>query len=97
MARAIAGQPRLLLLDEVMAGLNPSELEASIEVVRTVRDEAGVTIVWVEHVMRAVRALADHVAVLNFGSLLVQGPPSEVMDHPQVVEAYLGPGANGHA
>jgi ABC-type branched-subunit amino acid transport system ATPase component len=97
MARAVAGRPRLLLLDEVMAGLNPSELEASMQVVRTVRDGADVTIVWVEHVMRAVRALADHVAVLNFGQLLTQGSPEDVMRDEAVVEAYLGTGATGDA
>ena len=97
MARAVAGRPRLLLLDEVMAGLNPSELEASMQVVRTVRDGADVTIVWVEHVMRAVTALADHVAVLNFGQLLTQGSPQDVMRDEAVVEAYLGTGATGDA
>ncbi|HUG83616.1 MAG TPA: ABC transporter ATP-binding protein [Euzebya sp.] len=93
LARALAGRPRLLLLDEVMAGLNPSELEASMVTVRAVRDNAAVTVVWVEHVMRAVRALADEVAVLNFGQLLVTGAPSEVMTEPTVIEAYLGQGA----
>ena len=97
MARAIAGRPRLLLLDEVMAGLNPGELETSMQVVRTVRDGADVTVVWVEHVMRAVTALADHVAVLNFGQLLAQGTPDEVMRDDAVVEAYLGTGAADHA
>lgn len=97
MARAVAGRPQLLLLDEVMAGLNPGELEDSIQVVRTVRDRADVTIVWVEHVMRAVTALADHVAVLNFGQLLTQGTPDQVMRDDSVIEAYLGAGAAGHA
>ncbi len=97
MARAIAGRPRLLLLDEVMAGLNPSELETSMQVVRTVRDGADVTVVWVEHVMRAVTALADHVAVLNFGQLLAQGTPDQVMRDDAVIEAYLGAGAADHA
>lgn len=97
LARALAGQPRLLLLDEVMAGLNPGELEASMQVVRKVRDGADVTVVWVEHVMRAVTALADEVAVLNFGQLLAQGPPQEVMRDRGVIEAYLGQGAADHA
>ena len=95
LARAVAGRPRLLLLDEVMAGLNPGELEASMQVVRTVREGADVTVVWVEHVMRAVTALADHVAVLNFGQLLTQGPPDQVMRDDAVVEAYLGQPAGG--
>ncbi len=97
LARALAGQPRLLLLDEVMAGLNPGELEASMQVVRKVRDGSDVTVVWVEHVMRAVTALADEVAVLNFGQLLAQGPPQEVMRDRGVIEAYLGQGAADHA
>jgi ABC-type branched-subunit amino acid transport system ATPase component len=97
LGRAVAGRPTLLLLDEVMAGLNPGELEASMEVVRSVRDGADVTVVWVEHVMRAVTALADHVAVLNFGQLLAQGVPDDVMRDEAVVEAYLGQGASGHA
>lgn len=97
LARALAGEPKLLLLDEIMAGLNPTELEASMTVVRRVRDEAAVTVVWVEHVMRAVTALADHVAVLNFGRLLTQGRPDEVMRDRAVVEAYLGEGATDGA
>lgn len=92
LARALAGRPRLLLLDEVMAGLNPGELESSMAIVRRVRDEAGVTVVWVEHVMKAVRALAEHVAVLDHGQLLVEGDPETVMDDVRVVEAYLGEG-----
>jgi branched-chain amino acid transport system permease protein len=94
LARALAGRPRVLLLDEVMAGLNPAELEDAIAIIRRVRDEAEVTVVWVEHVMRAVTALADHVAVLNFGQLLTQGDPAAVMRDQRVVEAYLGTGAD---
>lgn len=90
LARALAGQPRLLLLDEVMAGLNPSEVQASVDLIRQVRDRTDVTVVWVEHVMRAVTALAERIAVLNFGQLLSQGEPEEVMGDPRVVEAYLG-------
>jgi ABC-type branched-subunit amino acid transport system ATPase component len=90
MARAIAGQPRLLALDEVMAGLNDAELEASIEIVRTIRDQFNVTIIWVEHVMKAVMRLAERTVVLNFGEVLTEGLPEDVMRHPAVVEAYLG-------
>ncbi len=93
LARAVAGNPRLLLLDEVMAGLNPGELEASIAIVRQLGDELDLTVVWVEHVMKAVRALADHVVVLNMGQLLAEGEPDEVMRNREVVEAYLGEGA----
>jgi ABC-type branched-subunit amino acid transport system ATPase component len=90
LARALAGRPRLLLLDEVMAGLNDTELHASIEIVRTARDELGVTVIWVEHVMKAVMRLAERVVVLNFGAVLVDGPPDVAMRDPQVVAAYLG-------
>ena len=90
LARAIAGQPRLLVLDEVMAGLNDAELEASIEIIRTIRDQFNVTIIWVEHVMKAVMSLAERTVVLNFGDVLTEGLPEDVMRHPAVVEAYLG-------
>jgi ABC-type branched-subunit amino acid transport system ATPase component len=90
LARAIAGQPRLLALDEVMAGLNDAELDASIEIIRTIRDQFNVTIIWVEHVMKAVMSLAERTLVLNFGNILTEGLPEDVMRHPAVVEAYLG-------
>jgi ABC-type branched-subunit amino acid transport system ATPase component len=90
LARAMAGQPRLLVLDEVMAGLNDAELEASIEIIRTIRDRFKVTIIWVEHVMKAVMSLAERTVVLNFGDVLTEGLPEDVMRHPAVVEAYLG-------
>jgi ABC-type branched-subunit amino acid transport system ATPase component len=92
LARAMAGQPRLLVLDEVMAGLNDAELEASIKIIRTIRDQFNVTIIWVEHVMKAVMSLAERTVVLNFGSVLTEGLPEAVMRHPAVVEAYLGKG-----
>jgi len=90
LARTIAGQPRLLVLDEVMAGLNDAELEASIEIIRMIRDQFNVTIIWVEHVMKAVMSLAERVVILNFGDVLTEGLPEEVMRHPAVVKAYLG-------
>jgi ABC-type branched-subunit amino acid transport system ATPase component len=92
MAKALAGRPRLLLVDEVMAGLNHVELEASIRVVRTARDALGTTIIWVEHVMKAVMSLAERVIVLNFGRMLAEGAPEVVMRNPDVIDAYLGEG-----
>jgi branched-chain amino acid transport system permease protein len=90
MAKALAGQPRVLLLDEVMAGLNEAELAASVEIVRNVRDRLGTAILWVEHVMSAVIQLAERAVVLNFGKVLAEGVPQVVMRDPEVVDAYLG-------
>jgi ABC-type branched-subunit amino acid transport system ATPase component len=90
LARAIAGQPRLLVLDEVMAGLNEAEVASSIGIVRAIRDKYAMTILWVEHVMQAVMSLAERVVVLNFGDVLTEGRPAEVLRHPAVVRAYLG-------
>jgi ABC-type branched-subunit amino acid transport system ATPase component len=92
MAKALAGRPRLLLVDEVMAGLNDAELAASVQIVRTARDTLGVTVIWVEHVMQAVMRLAERVIVLNFGRMLAEGEPGAVMRHPDVIDAYLGEG-----
>ena len=90
LARAIAGGPRLLVLDEVMAGLNDAELEAFIQIIRKIRDQFNVTIIWVEHVMKAVMRLAERTVVLNFGNVLTEGLPRDVMRHPEVIKAYLG-------
>jgi ABC-type branched-subunit amino acid transport system ATPase component len=92
MAIARAGRPRLLLVDEVMAGLNDGELAASVQIVRTARDTLGITIIWVEHVMKAVIRLAERVIVLNLGRMLAEGEPEAVMRHPEVIDAYLGEG-----
>jgi ABC-type branched-subunit amino acid transport system ATPase component len=73
-----------------MAGLNDTELEASIEIIRAIRNQFNMTILWVEHVMKAVISLAERVVVLNFGDILTEGLPEDVMRHPAVVEAYLG-------
>jgi ABC-type branched-subunit amino acid transport system ATPase component len=97
LARALAGRPRLLLLDEVMAGLNDTELRASIDIVRTARDRLGVTVIWVEHVMKAVMSLAERVVVLNFGRVIVDGTPDVAMRDSEVVEAYLGTHGSGDA
>ena len=88
-ARALAMRPRILLLDEVMAGLNHTEIERVIELVRQLQAD-GLTIIIVEHVMRAVLALCDRLMVLNFGAMLAEGPAAEIVANPAVVEAYLG-------
>ena len=89
-ARQLAARPKLVLLDEVMAGLNDSELASSVEMVRRAREEFGVTVIWVEHVMKAVMNLAERILVLDFGELIADGDPLEVMRQSNVVTAYLG-------
>ena len=89
LARALASRPRLLLLDEVLSGLTPTEIDGAIGLIRRIRDE-GATIVFVEHVMRAVRALTDRIVVLDHGQVIAEGSPSEVMGRTAVVTAFLG-------
>ncbi len=89
LARALASRPRLLLLDEVLSGLTPTEIDGAIALIRRIRDE-GATIVFVEHVMRAVRALTDRIVVLDHGQVIAEGSPSEVMGRTDVVTAFLG-------
>ncbi len=91
-ARALATRPRLLLLDEVLAGLNPSEVRDIVPVVRAIRD-SGITVLMIEHVMQAVMNLCERVHVLAQGRIICSGTPAEVVAAPQVVEAYLGHGA----
>ena len=91
LARALATRPKLLLLDEVLAGLNPQEISDMIPVVRGIA-QSGVTVLMIEHVMQAVMNLAEHVWVLAQGQLIAQGTPAEVTASPAVIEAYLGHG-----
>ena len=87
--RALATDPELLLLDEVIAGLNPSEVGEMVDLICQV-NRKGVTILMIEHVMRAVMSLSDRMYVLNFGKLIAEGTPSEISSNPIVIEAYLG-------
>lgn len=92
LARALATGPRLLLLDEVMAGLNPTEIVDIVAVIKNIR-ASGVTILLIEHVMQAVNSLAERIYVLNQGRMIAEGSPEQIADNVQVVEAYLGHGA----
>ncbi|KLU61178.1 lipopolysaccharide export system ATP-binding protein LptB [Peptococcaceae bacterium CEB3] len=89
LARALALKPKLLLLDEVMAGLNPSELDRAIQLLAKLRNE-GITMLVIEHLMRVIMNISDRVLVLHQGSLIADGPPAEVVASSQVQEAYLG-------
>ncbi len=89
LARALAARPRLLLLDEVMAGLRAAEIETMVELIRTLRGE-GVTVLAVEHVIKAIAAISDEICVLHHGEVLTHGRPQAVLSDPRVVEAYLG-------
>src|SRR5262249_10202497 len=89
LARALALSPAVLLLDEWLAGLNPSELQVGIALVRMLREE-GLTIVIVEHVMDAIRSLCDRCVVMNAGRMIAQGPPAAVLADQNVIRAYLG-------
>jgi branched-chain amino acid transport system ATP-binding protein len=89
MARALATQPRILLLDEVMAGLNPAEIDQAVALVGKL-SQRGLTIVIVEHVMRAIMAVARHIVVLDHGQKIAEGSPRQIVENPEVIRAYLG-------
>ena len=102
MARALATEPKILLLDEVMAGLNPAEIDQAVALVGKL-SARGLTIVIVEHVMRAIMAVAKHIVVLDHGQKIAEGSPKEIVENPEVIRAYLGsyvhtpPGGGAHA
>jgi branched-chain amino acid transport system ATP-binding protein len=89
MARALAAHPILLLLDEVLAGLNPSEVDGMIQTILNIRTQ-GITIIMIEHLMKAVMNVSDHIFVLEYGQQIAEGTPHEIVNHPKVIEAYLG-------
>ena len=90
MARALATRPRVLLLDEVLAGLNPSEILQALELIEVIRTKLKVTILWIEHVMGAIMKASDRIIVQDQGEKIREGKPEEIVSDPRVIEAYLG-------
>jgi len=90
LARALATKPKLILMDEVLAGLTPTETLEALDIIRRVRDELGVTVFWIEHVMDAILNVAEYVFVLDHGKKICEGPPSLVRSDARVIEAYMG-------
>lgn len=89
LARALAARPKLLLLDEVLAGLNPAEISAMVDTVRQIRDQ-GVTIIMIEHVMHAIMNVSERIIVLDYGEMIAEGTPEEIANDQRVIKAYLG-------
>ncbi len=89
-AKALATRPSLLLLDETAAGLNPTELDEAIEIIKAIRSELGITIIIVEHIMKVIMNISDRIHAIAFGTTITEGKPEEVAKNPTVIEAYLG-------
>jgi branched-chain amino acid transport system ATP-binding protein len=90
LARALATRPRMLLLDEPLAGLNPLDLDPAIGIVRRVRDELGISVIWIEHIMKVLMETCEYLIVLHHGEKLAEGAPGEVAADPAVAQAYFG-------
>jgi len=90
LARALSTTPKLIMIDEVMAGLNPGESVKAVKLIRKIIDEYHITVIWIEHVMKIIMEATDRVEVLHYGEIIGSGPPKEVVHDPRIIEAYLG-------
>lgn len=90
LARALATTPKLLLLDEAMAGLNPVESEKALEMIWSAQEQFGITLLWIEHVMKIIMKAAKRIVVLQYGKKIAEGPPEQIANDPRIIEAYLG-------